>query len=29
MLYDQFGHLKFKHRNREFWCPNYYIDAPG
>ncbi|KEJ64930.1 putative transposase [Escherichia coli 3-020-07_S4_C1] len=20
MLYEQFGDLKFKYRNREFWC---------
>ena len=20
MIYDQFGDLKFKYRNREFWC---------
>ena len=20
MLYEQFGNLKYKYRNREFWC---------
>ena len=23
MLYEQFGDLKFKYRNREFWCRGY------
>ncbi|ETJ39919.1 hypothetical protein Q604_UNBC06189G0001, partial [human gut metagenome] len=26
MLYEQFGDLKFKYRNREFWCRGYYVD---
>ena len=25
MLYEQFGELKFKYRNREFWCRGYYV----
>ena len=29
MIYDQFGELKFKYRNREFWCPGYYVDMVG
>jgi putative transposase len=29
MLYDQFGELKFKYRNREFWCRGYYVDTVG
>ncbi len=29
MLYDQFGDLKFKYRNREFWCCGYYVDTVG
>jgi hypothetical protein len=29
MLYDQFGDLKFKYRNREFWCRGYYVDTVG
>lgn len=24
MLYEQFGELKYKYRNREFWCRGYY-----
>ncbi len=28
MLYEQFGDLKFKYRNREFWCsPNVDVRA--
>lgn len=23
MLYEPFGYLKFKYRNREFWCKGY------
>ena len=29
MIYDQFGDLKFKYRNREFWCQGYYVDTVG
>lgn len=29
MLYEQFGELKYKHRNREFWCKGYYVDTAG
>ena len=29
MIYDQFGDLKFKYRNREFWCRGYYVDTAG
>ena len=29
MLYEQFGALKFKYRNREFWCRGYYVDTVG
>ena len=27
--YEQFGELKFKYRNREFWCRGYYVDTVG
>ena len=27
--YEQFGDLKFKYRNREFWCRGYYVDTVG
>ena len=29
MLYEQFAELKYKYRNREFWCKRYYVDTVG
>ena len=29
MIYQKFGNLKFKYRNREFWCRGYYVDTVG
>ena len=29
MLYEQFGDLKFKYHNREFWCRGYSVDTVG
>ena len=29
MLYEQFGELKYKYRNREFWYRGYYVDTVG
>ena len=29
MLYELFSELKYKYRNREFWCRGYYIDTVG
>ena len=29
MIYEQFGDLKIKYRNREFWCRGYYVDTVG
>ena len=29
MLYEKFPELKFKYRNREFWCRGYYVDTVG
>ena len=29
MMYEQFGELKYKYRNREFWCKGYYVDTAG
>ena len=26
---SRFGDLKFKYRNREFWCRGYYVDTVG
>ena len=29
MIYEQFGDMKFRYRNREFWCRGYYVDTVG
>ena len=29
MLYEQFGELKYRYRNREFWCKGNYVDTAG
>ncbi len=29
MIYEKFGDLKFKYRNREFCCRGYYVDTAG
>ena len=29
MKYEQFPELKYKYRNREFWCRGYYVDTAG
>lgn len=29
MIYEQFGDMKFKYRNREFWCRGYFVDTVG
>ena len=29
VIYEIFGELKFKYRNREFWCRGYYVDTVG
>jgi len=29
LIYEKFGELKFKYRNREFWCRGYYVDTVG
>ena len=29
MLYEKFPELKYKYRNREFWCRGYYVDTEG
>ena len=29
MIYERFPELKYKYRNREFWCRGYYVDAAG
>ena len=29
MIYEKFGNMKFKYRNRQFWCRGYYVDTAG
>ena len=29
MQYERFPELKYKYRNREFWCRGYYVDTAG
>ena len=29
MIYEKWGNMKFKYRNRQFWCRGYYIDTVG
>ena len=29
MLDEKFPELKYKYRNREFWCRGYYVDTAG
>ena len=29
LIYERFANLKFKYRNREFWCRGYYVDTVG
>ncbi|MFB0919153.1 MAG: IS200/IS605 family transposase [Clostridiaceae bacterium] len=29
MLYEKVADLKYKYRNREFWCKGYYVDTVG
>ena len=29
MIYERWGNMKFKYRNRQFWCRGYYVDTTG
>lgn len=29
MIYSKWGNMKFKYRNRQFWCRGYYVDTAG
>lgn len=29
MIYSKWGNIKFKYRNRQFWCRGYYVDTAG
>lgn len=28
-IYQRWGNMKFKYRNRQFWCRGYYVDTVG
>ena len=29
MIYEKWGNVKYRFRNREFWCRGYYVDTVG
>ena len=29
MVYEKWGNMKYKYRNRQFWCRGYYVDTVG
>ena len=29
MIYQRWGNMKYKDRNRSFWCRGYYVDTVG
>lgn len=29
MIYEKWGNMKYKYRNREFWCRGYYVATVG
>ena len=29
LIYQKYTNMKFKYRNREFWCRGYYVDTVG
>ena len=29
MIYEKWGNMKYKYRNRQFWCRGYYVDRVG
>ena len=29
MIYDKWGNMKYKYRNREFWCRGHYVNTVG
>ena len=28
-VYSKWGNMRYKYRNREFWCRGYYVDTVG
>ena len=29
LIHERHGNLKYKYRNRSFWCRGYYVDTAG
>ena len=29
MIYEKWESMKYKYRNRQFWCRGYYVDTAG
>lgn len=29
MIYSKWENMRYKYRNREFWCRGYYVDTVG
>lgn len=29
MIYEKWSNMKYRYRNREFWCRGYYVDTVG
>ena len=29
LIYQKYANMKFKYRNRQFWCRGYYVDTVG
>ena len=29
MIYEKYANMRYKYRNREFWCRGYYVDTTG
>ena len=29
MIYEKWGNMKYKYRNRSFWCRGYYVSMVG
>ncbi len=29
MIYEKWGNIKYKYKNRQFWCRGYYVDTVG
>ena len=29
MIYEKYPELRYRYRNREFWCRGYYVDTAG